>query len=284
MTITAITGDIGSGKSFKQLHQALFMCHRYKKSLVTNFGLNLPAIKRYAAKKKMPWLCWMCDNDQVRVLDLTCTEQLVDLLSTPNSVVCLDEAGIFLNTRDFSKTPKSLLKDLAQSRKTGCDLVYAAQFDGQVDKQFRLLTQYFIHAEGTTIWDAKLRNQRLVWKKYYSFTSQKYWTWVEDAKKRSSLIRSWLAADATEMGPLTTTDSMLFDCFESFSRLDTQSQNVLAKRESYTEDELLALAVRTQSSCARWRKKALRDKALIDKDPLNRLFFSLKRLRQLKNL
>lgn len=281
MTITAVTGDIGSGKSLKQLQFALQCCNRYKKKLVTNFGLNIPAIKRYAVAKKYWWVVWLCDNDQISIFDLSNNEDLVKILSIPSSVVCLDEAGIFLNTREFAKTPRQLLSDLAQSRKTGCDLIYAAQFDGQVDKQFRMLTQYFIHAQGTSFWSPQLRNQKLVWRTYYTFNSTKYWEWAANFKKRNSFLKTWYMAISTEIGPLRKSDLLAFECFESFSRLDMQAQNVRTARTSYTEEELRIQAISDRSKVVAWRVAAARARATWQMHPLHKYALSPRYVKQI---
>jgi hypothetical protein len=282
MTITAITGDIGSGKSWKMLQYALYCCNRYKKKLVTNYGLNIPALKRYASAKKYHWIVWLCDNQQVTCLDLTSPDDLVRLLATPGSVVCLDEAGIFLNSRQFAKTPQSLLSDLAQSRKMGCDLIYAAQFDAQVDKQFRLLTQYFVHAEGTTTWCKKLRNQKLIWKKYTTFTASKYWEWIDTPSRRNNPLRTFFAAISVNAGPLTRKDKMLFDCFESFGRLDQQATQVRSRRQSYDESELLAAALRDSVASSRLRRQSQRKLKAMEKYPQNRFALKLGELGKLR--
>jgi len=286
MTITAITGDIGSGKSHKQLKHALYCCNRYKKRLVTNFGVSLPAIKKYAYKMRYWWVIWLCDNDQITIFDLKDSAQLPQILSISYSVVCLDEAGIFLNTRDFQKTPKALLTDLAQSRKYGCDLIYAAQFDGQVDKQLRMLTQWFIHADGSTIWSTKLRNQKLVWLKYHTFTATKYWEWSENLKRRNSFIRTWWAAVHTEIGPLRPADVMLFDCFQSFARLDHQSAEIQSARTTFTSEELEKCAIKDTIAAAKYLSAGRRDRKVIDEHPQRWLSLSpqrRKRMRRIKN-
>lgn len=276
MTIYAITGDIGSGKSLRQLSEGLRLCQKYKKNLVTNFGVNRAAVKRYAASRKYWHVVQMIDNQQLTTFDLQDTEQLPEILSVPGSVVLLDEAGIFFNTREFSKTPKSLLMDLAQSRKTGCDLIYASQFDGQVDKQFRMLTQYFTHCGGVTAWSKKLGNQKLVWKYYSLFSATKYWEWITNMSRRNNPFRTWFAATSTEFGPLNKSDVMLFKCFESFARLDNQASNACAARSGYTGDESLVNALSHSTKAAAVCDRNRRIRAAIARNPACVLNYSPK--------
>ena len=224
MTITAICGDIGSGKSFKQLHYGLQQVNKKRKRLVTNFELNMVELRKYAGMMRYGWLAHIIDTKQIAVMDTV--QSLSDILKHSDSLVLLDEAGIFLNTREFSKTPKSLLMDLAQSRKFGCDLVYCAQFDDQVDKQFRMLTQYFVQCQASTIYDKRMRRPRMITKNYFIFTADKYHTWAGNSKDRANFVRTWMMSFDYHGGWLSRSDKQLFNCFDSFVRLDHQSASV----------------------------------------------------------
>ena len=222
MTITGIAGSIGSGKSFKQLHYALEQVDKKKKKLVTNFHLNIRQLRIYAGLKKYHWLGWLCDTGQITILD-GCTN-LSDIVSFHDSICCLDEAGIFLNARDFSKTPKKLLMDLCQSRKTGSDLIWCAQFESQVDAQFRMLTQFWIHCGGVSAYDRTMRRPKLVCKSYHYFDANSYQSWLSDVKARNSYFKTrFQYAYKSEGGFLTKADKQLFKCFDSFTRLELQS-------------------------------------------------------------
>lgn len=221
--ITAICGDIGSGKSFKQLEYGLSEANKKRKILVCNFALNKFELKRYCALKKYGWIGYLIDTNQI--VCLSALDNLESFVSYPNSVCLLDEAGIFLNTREFAKTPKKLLQDLAQSRKFGADLIYCAQFDDQVDKQLRLLTQYFVVCQSVTIYDRKLKRPKMVWKDYKTFKASDYWHWSSSPKSKSSFFQSWLKSFKSESGFLQKADLQLFRCFDSFSRLDRKVSN-----------------------------------------------------------
>jgi hypothetical protein len=231
MTITGLSGDIGSGKSWKMLEYALEQTEFKRKYLVTNFALNLPGLKRYCAAKKQWWNVHMIDSGWFAVVSLFIADKDKENLSlTPlfkgreNSVVCLDEAGIFLNSRNFKNTPAQLLMDLAQSRKSGNDLIWAAQFDTQVDIQFRNLTQFWVHCDGWTAYDKKMRRPALKWKTYFYFKGAEYQRWQSSTKARTSFIRTYFTyAFKTDYGPLSPIDIMLFSAFDSFTRLENQA-------------------------------------------------------------
>lgn len=231
--IFGIFGDIGSGKSWRQMYEGLRLANRFQKKLVTNFAVNTSALKKYAAQHKLWWVVWLCDNHQIAVIDAA--NELGELFDCKNSVVLLDEAGIFLNSRDFAKTPKKLLMDLAQSRKDGNDLLYAAQFDSQVDKQMRLLTQWFTHCQGVAKTDRKTKRPHLYWKFYANFKGAQYNRWIADNKAQTSFLRTWFMANHVEYGPFTKADASLFGVFDSFTRLEKQSASKSRHAESIPE-------------------------------------------------
>lgn len=218
--IVGLAGNIGSGKSWMQLHYALEQVNFKRKRLVTNFSLNIPALKRYCAIKKYGWLAHCLDQRQYAIIDAA--EDIDSLLKYPESVVCLDEAGIFLNSRAWQNTSKALLQNLCQSRKDGIDLIWASQFDEQVDKQFRFLTQYWIHCNSLTTYDSNMRRPKMQWKHYDFFDATAYSRWQTSPARMSSLKTRFQFAFKTVSGYLTSADKELFNCFDSFSRLERQ--------------------------------------------------------------
>lgn len=231
MTILGISGSIGSGKSWTQIRTALEYCERKQKRLVTNFEINPAAIYAYAKSKKYEYVQSMILRDRYtyiinpsrRVGKLK--EPCVDALLIPESVVAIDECGIYLNSRNFAKTSFELLADLCQSRKTGTDIVWAAQFNDQVDRQFRMLTQYWVHCNSISAWDKVLRRPRLVYKRIYWFKDEDYNFWIQNVKDRTSHFRTRFAyAFLYEGGFLTKQDKMVFSVFNSFDRLDVREQ------------------------------------------------------------
>ncbi|MEM9817614.1 MAG: zonular occludens toxin domain-containing protein [Cyanobacteria bacterium P01_D01_bin.6] len=258
MAIYGIYGEIGSGKSWYQMHFGLRLANRTNKRIVTNFGINLKALKLYAQLCNLPWIIWLCDNNQISVVDTKENDNLSALFEgRSESVVMLDEAGIFLNAREFMKTPKQLLMDLAQSRKDANDLLYSAQVDIQVDKQFKMLTQYFIHAEGMTKrFDKKLRMPKLYYKRYYHFRAAAYWAWVGNFQVRASALRSWFKADFMTAGPMTKKDYFLFKCFKSKARLEQQQSFVMeAQNVSPWKSEEKCLS--TASKASKYRQRLI---------------------------
>ena len=221
MTITAFTGKIRSGKSLGQLHHALRECNLKRRTLVTNFNLDVSALIKYCAMAKYSWLGHHIGRGQYYIFDAN--TKLSEILSIPESVVCLDEAGIFLNARNWQSTSKQLLVDLCQSGKDGVDLIYTAQFLEQVDSQFRQLTQYYVHAAGFTKWSRSLRRPALVWKRYFYFDAEDYLTWSSSSFRSNYFATRFKYSFLTVEGFLSPLDKQAFACFSSLARLDKQA-------------------------------------------------------------
>ena len=260
MTIIGVAGAIGSGKSFTQLKHGLKYCEERQKQLVTNFPINVDALRQYASQPKeyqsisgyfrfecrklvyaillafyraklfpnkpkkpktkplLPWVKRLCETGGI--IQISSPEKL-EALFIPESVILLDEAGILLNSREFAKTSKKLLADLAQSRKDGCDLIWCAQFDEQVDRQLRLLTQFWIHCESLSMYDKKMRRPKLFYKRIFWFRCSDYQEWLQNPRVRGSHIKTRLIYSTLyEGGLLTPSDRKLFSVYDSFLRLD----------------------------------------------------------------
>lgn len=272
LVIIGLAGSIGSGKSFTQLKQALQYAEERQKQLVFNFEVNTKELYKYASmpkqydtswgyvkfelsrlfavvgqqlglnvkmprvKPRLPWVRMLCERGGIIQIP---APQKLEALLIPESVVCLDEAGILLNSRDFANTSKQLLADLAQSRKDGCDLFWAAQFDEQVDRQLRLLTQYWIHCDSLAVYDKKLRRPKLFWKKVYWFRASDYNHWQQNVRDRGSHFKARFAYGFKyEGGLLTAADKQIFNIFNSFARLDKFGSTVTSKIHTMWSCEL----------------------------------------------
>ena len=262
MTIIGIAGAIGSGKSFTQLKHGLKYVEERQKQLVTNFPINVDQLRKYASYPKeysslhgyviyelkkvvyaikynlslafsfikkpkkpkltphLPWIKKLCESGGI--IQIPAPEKLEALL-IPESVVLLDEAGILLNSREFANTSKQLLADLAQSRKDGCDLLWCAQFDEQVDRQLRMLTQFWIHCESLSVYDKKMRRPKLFYKRIFWMRCNDYIEWQKNTRVRGNHIKTRLIyATVYEGGLLTKSDRQLFNIYDSFKRLDKE--------------------------------------------------------------
>jgi len=66
------------------------------------------------------------------------------LMNERNCVVCIDEASIYLNSREWEKLPKEILMRFAQTRKFGVDIYYTSQGWMHTEKRLRDLTNFVI--------------------------------------------------------------------------------------------------------------------------------------------
>ena len=260
MTIIGVAGAIGSGKSFTQLKHGLNYVEERQKQLVTNFPINIKALHEYASMQKLnligafffelkklkyvlhlnlhwampilfrkrprpprtkphlPWVKRLCESGGIIQIPFP---EKIEALLIPESVTLLDEAGILLNSREFAKTSKQLLADLAQSRKDGCDLIWCAQFEDQVDRQLRLLTQFWIHCESLSVYDKRMRRPKLLYKRIFWFRCSDYHDWLNNPRVRGNHIKTrFVFSTIYEGGFLTSLDKKIFDIFDSFKRLD----------------------------------------------------------------
>jgi len=271
MTIIAICGDIGAGKSFTLIKEALKMADKREKQLVCNFNINLQNLYEYASlpkaydsyygaficelrrfayalrlslsklglprpkrprfKPRLPWIKKLCEDGGAGIIQLPYAKNLEALIDLPNSVVCIDEAGILLNSRNFQETTRELLAGIVQSRKMGVDLIWTSQFNEQVDRQLRELTHIWVHCQSTSIWDKKLRRPRLKWKSIYWFKAASYLDWLRTPRDRDNPIKTrWSYSTDSESGVLSPADKKVFGLYDSFARLDGENSFSLSSR------------------------------------------------------
>lgn len=175
---------------------------------------------RFKFKPRHPWILYLCRKG-FGISEISGGINLPALMLS-DAVVLLDEAGIFLNSRDFKNTSKQLLYDLAQSRKSGTDLFWTAQYCDQVDRFLRELTQLYYHCEGTTIFSKKLKRPRMILKRVYWFKAGIYYQWLSNIQHRNNYFKTKFAyAVNVEEGSLSVADKLIFDIYTSFSRLES---------------------------------------------------------------
>jgi len=217
MTITAVLGNIGSGKSWRMLQYAIHLADKRQKRLVTNFPLNLDGLWEYCILNNFNDLGNRINEGGILLVNPG-YQGLKFILTIPQSIVVIDEGGVFFNSREWQNIPKQLLQDLCQSRKAGVDLIYATQFFEQVDKQLRQLTQFAIHCMGVTMWDDNTRMPKLMLKSYHLFEIQNYKQWLLSSNKNPIKLRFAYAMNSIT-GPLSINDVRLFKIFESLTKV-----------------------------------------------------------------
>lgn len=215
MSIYAIAGEIGSGKSLFQLKFALQMANEKEKQLVFNFPIDRKALGIYAEHMGYKWILRLLDYGGISEFH---APKNLEVLMKPNAIVCIDEAGVLLNSRSWKDTPKGFLANLCQSRKRATDVVWAAQFSEQVDSQMRMLTQYWIQAMGLTYYHKPSKLPRLYYKRYYFMSAAQYNRYC--VKPVGHLKARLFFSYRYEGGFLGVADALLFDCFDTSLELD----------------------------------------------------------------
>lgn len=258
--IIGIIGEIGKAKTFTLFTEGLEFADRREKMLVTNLNLNIRELYKLACmpedvgvvgnifrlikilshsfklfiwslkggkgnkpklnfKPRLPWIKKMIENGY-GIIQIPSPKQ-IEALMIPNSVVLLDEAGIFLNSRDFMATSRQFLADLCQSRKDAIDFFYCAQFDDQVDKQLRQLSQYYIFCRSfTSGYNKEKKRPELYWKQTYWIGARAYSYWNKNFEKQGHFKTKFAYAFRTNEGLLSAADRQLFKIFNSLDRLD----------------------------------------------------------------
>jgi hypothetical protein len=222
MGISAIYGLPGKGKSLFSTFYGFYLAEKYEKQLVSNFFFQPEKVAQYYKLMNYQWLLNNLDKGIIHYI--SCEDSLSEILSIKDSIILLDEAAIYLPARGSThNTPKQLMKDLCQVRHDSQYLIYICQNEKQVDSFLRNLTEEIFHCNGISVWDKKLRNQKLVYKITHLFTVDKYEQWLADPKLRKNPIKTRALATKSWTGVLTTADMFLFSLYDSFNRLENQT-------------------------------------------------------------
>ena len=223
MGLAVVCGLPGTGKSLYQVIYGCRLANKMRSKLVTNIPIDYPQLRRYCGMMGYGWLAHCIDTQQIIVLPGM--DNVNQVFEQRDAVVLLDEAGVFFPARSFASLDKAVLVNLAQMRKGGLHIVAACQYFEQIDKAFRMLASRVIHCAGTTMYDAKLKNEKLVFKNYLHFDPQAYELWLGDKKARKGgiggFIRTRSAALKVESGLLKAADYQAFKVFRSFDRLES---------------------------------------------------------------
>lgn len=140
--IEIIEGKLGGGKTFLAVTQIAARlsrgCHVW-----TNIELKFPGLARLCevryGVKILPEQIHIIEPSQCASFHLAISGG-----ENPESapLIVLDEAHLFFNARDWSKTSRGLLAFLTQSRKVCVDIRFISQSVKNVDSQFSRLAEF----------------------------------------------------------------------------------------------------------------------------------------------
>lgn len=133
MTVYAITGKLGSGKSLVSVGRIMDYLAKGR-PVATN--LNLYLDRYFGVRSKAHYIRL---PDIPTVHDLQAIGKGNDTLDeSQNGLLVLDECGVFFNSRDWAdKSRQSVISWLLHSRKLGWDVILIVQDIALIDKQIR---------------------------------------------------------------------------------------------------------------------------------------------------
>lgn len=198
--LTGVIGKQRTGKTHYALEMALQLANDYHKTITCNFVVNKKAIKEYC---RLRGLKWFEKYGRIRYVSLQRNgkpdpSRLPLMLRHHNAVIILDEAGWFINSRNWAQVPAEFTGDTNQLGKNKQFVICIFHFLEQVDKQLRLSFQRWIVVKGDSKFSRKLNGSELIYRECFHFESDKFHFWAEDRKLQVNYLRTSLMARAID--------------------------------------------------------------------------------------
>jgi hypothetical protein len=115
MSFTAIYGLPGKGKSLLMLQHGLRIAEKYRLRLVTNFNLDPACLAYYCKLNNFTWL-W--ENIPKGIIYyVSANKNFAQFLQIPNSVILLDEMGLYAPSAQSWTLPPEAFNAVANNRK-----------------------------------------------------------------------------------------------------------------------------------------------------------------------
>jgi hypothetical protein len=182
--IFCFVGPFGVGKSLGMLEQAALTADRYNINIVSNFPIDKAAFDNY---------CDFMQYKNVSSNNLFFVDSVEEFFEYRGAIYLLDEASIYLFSRDFKKTGVSQLLDLFQLRKYTSFLYYTCQNVNQIDSQLRSNTQTFVLCSGLQRFSPKRKKSILYSRKMMVFSIESYELLLtEGASTKLKFFRPWI--------------------------------------------------------------------------------------------
>jgi hypothetical protein len=225
--VTGVLGLPGTGKTFIALCAGFEMAEELQLDVVANFSLNARALYYYFLGHGYTWLLSRLLHGGIKVRSCANGSELrlIEFMQEKGTLYLIDEAGVYLNARNFKNIPLDFLSDLAQIRHDSRRLFWISQYKDQVDKNLRELSASYIVAECPTRYSHKLKNTELLSKYYRIFTAKNYDVFEKKILSGAltgakAAINSARLADKVIMGSLSEYDRLLFKAYGSFLRVE----------------------------------------------------------------
>ncbi|MFM6355771.1 MAG: zonular occludens toxin domain-containing protein [Planktothrix sp.] len=224
MPFTGIYGLPGKGKSLFMVQYALRLAEQYNLRIVSNFLLNQYALAYYCKVQNYQWLSENLDKGLIYYV--SANRNFAQLLQIPNAVILIDEFGIYAPSSQHWTLPPEAYNAIANNRKNLQFIIFAAQYPNQIHSSVHEILSDVIYCEGITVWDKKLRNDRLLSKDAHAFDPAQFQIWYRDPKLRKNPIKVWVLAKKHWKGVLNALDALTFKCYDSFTLLERQDSLV----------------------------------------------------------
>lgn len=223
MPFTAIYGLPGRGKSLLMLQHGLRIAEKYRLRLVTNFCLDPLNLAYYC---KINNLFWLFENiPKGIVYYVSVNKNFAQFLQIKNAVILLDEMGLYAPSAQSWTLPPEAFNAVANNRKRAQHIIYAAHYPTQVHSSIHQICSEILYAEGITIWDNELRNERLLFKDVHLFGISEFEVWFRDPKIRKNPIKVWVLATKHWKGIINAIDAQTFKVYDSFGLLEEEDLN-----------------------------------------------------------
>ena len=136
----------GSGKSLMALQFAIEQADLLNYGLCCNFDIDLTALYQYSWYNELFSLCKNIERGLVFCTSILENKEvnLEKFMNKSRTVYILDEAGIYVNARNWQKLSLQFQADLALLRRYRKRLWWVSQYFDQVDKNLREQTNYII--------------------------------------------------------------------------------------------------------------------------------------------
>jgi len=118
--------------------------------------------------------------------------------------------------------PPEAFNAIANNRKRAQHIVDAAQYPSQVHSSIHQICSNILYAEGMAVWDAQLRNEKLVFKDVHLFQPAEFEVWFRDPNIRKNPVKVWVLALKHWQGIINGLDAQTFRVYDSCGLLEEQ--------------------------------------------------------------
>jgi len=177
MSIVLHTGRPGTGKTYNLTKDVLKALDNGE-VVYANYNIDWEGFKG----KKWSWKRFRKIDVEYPKSNLRYWNKLTDLFEVENGIIAMDEAHIYMRSRNWDKLPEEMERKLAQHRKDGLHIWGTVQAVQRIDTIFRELVDFWYvytnHLFWYTRWEFDIdqdKNKRYPLSKKWIFKSSKIW-------------------------------------------------------------------------------------------------------------